>query len=98
MLKEIFRPGYNYQKCGVQLSHIQPETSPGQIELFDFADNGFLTENRPLMKAVDQINRRFPKAISVAATGFDKTWKPKADRISQRYTTDWGELVGVSCG
>jgi DNA polymerase V len=47
------------------------------------------------MKAVDQINRRFPKAISVAATGFDKTWKPEANRISQHYTTDWGELVKV---
>jgi DNA polymerase V len=68
MLREIFRAGYNYQKCGVQLSHIQPESSPGQLKLFDFADNGLPTENRLLMKAVDQINRRFPKAISVAAT------------------------------
>jgi DNA polymerase V len=98
MLKEIFRPGYNYQKCGVQLSHIQPESSPGQLELFDFADTDLSVENRPLMKAVDRINRRFPKAISVAATGFDKTWKAKAERISQRYTTDWRELVVVKVG
>jgi DNA polymerase V len=97
MLKEIFKAGYSYQKCGIQLSHIQPESSPGQFELFDFADNGLPRENRLLMKAVDQINRRFPKAISVAATGFDKTWKAKADRISQRYTTDWLELVCVRC-
>lgn len=95
LLMEIFRQGYNYQKCGVQLSHIQTESSPDQLELFDFADTGLPTENRPLMKVVDQINRRFPKAISVAATGFDKTWKSKADLISQRYTTDWRELVGV---
>jgi DNA polymerase V len=98
MLKEIFRPGYNYQKCGVQLSHIQPESSPGQLELFEFADDSLSMENCPLMKAVDQINRRFPKAISVAATGFDKTWKAKAERISPRYTTNWQELVGVKCG
>jgi DNA polymerase V len=97
MLKEIFRSGYNYQKCGVQLSHIQPESSPGQLELFDFADTGLSAENRPLMKAVDRINRRFPKAISVAATGFDKTWKAKAERISQHYTTDWRELVCAKC-
>lgn len=95
LLTEIFRQGYNYQKCGVQLSHIQPESSPGQLELFDFADNDLPTENRALMKAVDQINRRFPRAISVAATGFDKTWKAKADRISQRYTTSWNELAWV---
>jgi DNA polymerase V len=95
MLKEIFRSGYNYQKCGVQLSHIQPESSPGQLELFDFADTVLSAENRPLMKAVDRINRRFPKAISVASTGFDKTWKAKAERISRRYTTDWRELLTV---
>jgi DNA polymerase V len=84
MLKDIFKAGFNYHKCGVQLSHIQPESSPGQIELFDFPDDNLPTENRPLMKIVDQINRRFPKGILVAATGFDKTWKPEADRISQR--------------
>jgi DNA polymerase V len=97
MLKEIFKAGYGYQKCGVQLSHIQPESSPGQMELFDFADGNLPTENRPLMKIVDRINRRFPKAISVAATGFDKTWKSKSERVSQRYTTDWRELVKVKC-
>ena len=95
MLKEIFKAGYGYQKCGVQLSRIQPESSPGQMELFDFSDNGLPMENRLLMKVVDQINRRFPKAISVAATGVDKSWKPKANRISPRYTTDWRELVCV---
>lgn len=97
MLKEIFKSGYGYQKCGVQLSHIQPESALGQIELFDFVVNGLSLENRQLMKVVDQINRRFPKTISVAATGFDKTWKSKAERVSQRYTTDWRELVCVKC-
>jgi DNA polymerase V len=98
MLKEIFKAGYGYQKCGVQLSHIQPESSLGQLELFDFADTDLSAENRPLMKAIDKINRRFPKAISVAATGFDKTWQPKAERVSQHYTTDWRELVVVKVG
>jgi DNA polymerase V len=98
LLREIFRQGYNYQKCGVQLSQLQPEASPGQLELFDFADNSLPTENRPLMKVVDQINRRFPKTISVAATGFDQTWKAKAERVSPHYTTDWRELVSVKCG
>jgi DNA polymerase V len=55
----------------VQLSNIQPETTPGQLELFDFVDNDLVTESPALMKVVDQINRRFPKAISVAGTGFD---------------------------
>jgi DNA polymerase V len=95
LLKEIFKPGYPYQKCGVQLSHIQPENQPGQFDLFEVG--GHRTDDKPLMTVVDQINRRFPKAISLAATGFDKTRKAKSERISQRYTTDWRELVCVKC-
>jgi DNA polymerase V len=95
LLKEIFKPGYNYQKCGVQLSHIQPENQPGQFDLFEIGRHR--TDDKQLMDVMDRINRRFPKAISLAATGFDKTWKAKSERISQRYTTDWRELVCVKC-
>jgi DNA polymerase V len=95
LLKEIFKPGYHYQKCGVQLSHIQPENQPGQFDLFEIDHHR--TGGEQLMTVVDQINRRFPKAISLAATGFDQTWKAKSERISQRYTTDWRELVYVKC-
>lgn len=95
LLKEIVKAGYGYHKYGVQLSRIQPESSPGQLELFDFADNGLPAESRRLMKAIEQINRRFPKAISVAATGFDKTRKSRTERISQSYTTSWNELAWV---
>lgn len=94
LLKDIFRAGYGYQKCGVQLSHIQPETNPEQMDLFESAAYAH-AESEKLMQTVDRINRRFPKGISIAATGFDKTWKPKAERISKRYTTDWGELTEV---
>ena len=95
LLTELFKAGYSYHKCGVQLSNIQPEASPRQLELFDFTDNSPTIENRPLMQVVDRINRRFPKTIAIAATNFDKTWKPKASRASQRYTTDWRELARV---
>jgi DNA polymerase V len=92
LLKEIFRAGYHYQKCGVQLSHIQPATLPEQRDLFEreaFAH----TESEKLMQAVDRINRRFPKGIAIAAAGFQQDWQPKAERMSKRYTTDWRELV-----
>ena len=36
-----------------------------------------------------------PKKLIMAATGIDKSWKPKTERISQRYTTDWKELAKV---
>ncbi len=94
LLKEVFRVGYNYQKCGVQLSHIQPATLPEQMDLFD--REGFAhTESEKLMQTVDRINRRFPKGIGIAAAGFRQDWQPKAERISKHYTTDWRELVIV---
>ena len=95
LLTEIFRMGFNYQKCGVQLSHLQPVTKLGQTELFDFVGDSLPTENRPLMATMDKINKRFPKKLSIAATGTDKSWQPKTERISQRYTTDWKELALV---
>ncbi|MGZ5056701.1 MAG: Y-family DNA polymerase [Methylobacter sp.] len=96
LLKEIFKPGYNYQKCGVQLSQLQPETQPGQFDLFEIVNHQ--ANNKPLMDVVDRINRRFPKAISLAATGIDNVWKAKSERISPRYTTNWQELVFVKSG
>jgi DNA polymerase V len=97
LLKELFREGYRYQKCGVQLGRIQPASIPEQRDLFDSAAFGH-TESGRLMHTVDRINRRFPKGISIAAAGFDKTWKPKAERVSKRYTTDWRELISVVAG
>lgn len=97
LLETIYKSGYGYQKAGVQLNYIQSETLPSQIDLFDDTKTGLSTENRALMKTVDQINSRFPKAVSIASTGLDKTWKPKTQRISQRYTTDWNELVRAKC-
>lgn len=86
-----------YHKCGVQFSHIQPASVPNQLDLFDFANQSLPSDSPQLMKTLDQINRLFPKAISIAATGFEKSWKSKAERISQRYTTDWRELLTVKC-
>ena len=97
LLEAIFRRGYNYQKCGVQLSHIQPKSLTRQRDVFDFSDHDLRIENGALMTTIDQINRRFPKAISIAATGFDQTWKAKAERISPCYTTNWRELVCAHC-
>jgi DNA polymerase V len=96
LLKSLFRPGYRYQKSGVQLGKIAPATQPGQTDLFECAtiDAG---HHAQLMQALDEINRRFPHSTRIAAAGFNQTWRPKAERISQRYTTDWQELMCVKC-
>jgi DNA polymerase V len=96
LLKEIFREGYRYQKCGVQLGKIAPAILPEQADLFEFAAVN-AGHRAQLMQALDQINRRFPHSTRLAVAGFNQTWRPKAERISQRYTTDWGELMHVKC-
>lgn len=97
LLLDIFKTGYAYHKCGVQFSHIQPACLAEQLNLFSTNSAAYCVENRHLMKTIDGINRRFPKGVSILASGFDKSWHPAAERISQAYTTHWQELVKVMC-
>jgi DNA polymerase V len=60
LLKGLFREGYRHQKCGVQLSRIQPASIPEQRNLFDLTGYSH-AESVRLMQAMDRINRRFPQ-------------------------------------
>jgi DNA polymerase V len=95
-LSTLYKAGYAYQKCGVQLGAIRPAAQPSQLDLFELSSQPHsATNSATLMQTLDSINRRFPKALTIASSGFDHSWKPKAENISQRYTTNWGELVVV---
>ena len=94
LLKEIFKGGFNYHKCGIVLSAIQSENTASQLDLFADKDSGVMGSSE-LMVAMDQVNRRFPKSLKIAASGVDDSWKAKSDIITKRYTTDWNELVVV---
>jgi DNA polymerase V len=78
----------------MQLSHIQPAAIPSQLDLLN-DKLPRLVASEKLMAAVDKINRRFPKGITIATAGFRQDWRPKADMISPSYTTNWRELVVV---
>ena len=97
LLQEIFKAGYAYEKCGVQLGEIQAANAAGQLDLFGAAGQGWPAESRVLMQTLDQINRRYPRGMVIAASGLEQNWKAKVGRISQAYTTNWRELVCVSC-
>lgn len=94
LLRAIFKSGYRYQKCGVQLSRIEPVQKPEQSDLFNLAESDNVKQ---LMAAIDTINRRFPKAVAIASTGIDKGWKFNVEHLSRRYTTDWNQLATVRC-
>ena len=94
LLQGIYKEGYRYQKCGIQLSGLHPNSMPGQTDLFT---NPKSSKERELMDCFDKINHRFPKSISIAATGLNKSWQFQPEHISKRYTTHWNELAIVKC-
>ena len=98
LLQQIYRTGYRYQKCGVLLGHIQPETMPGQMDLFAASGEMQQGGEAVLMKTMDDINRRFAHGIDIAAAGIAKHWQYRPGSLSRRYTTHWHELARVKCG
>jgi DNA polymerase V len=94
LLQGIYKEGYRYHKCGVQLSGLHPNSMPGQMDLFASPKS---SKERELMDCFDKINHRFPKSTSIAATGLNKSWQFQPEHMSKRYTTHWNELAIVKC-
>lgn len=88
----IFRPGYNYNKCGVVMLDLIT-ADKHQTGLFDTADR---PRRRRLVEALDKVNQAFGKdAVRYAVQGFERRYKLKADHLSQRYTTNINEVLHV---
>ncbi|MFA7347043.1 MAG: Y-family DNA polymerase [Desulfurivibrionaceae bacterium] len=87
-LKELFRPGYAYQKVGVVLTDLIPEHI--------HQGNLFITARRnrdSLLQALDRVNQRWGKdTLQYASAGLTKPWHHKQSMKSPSYTTNWREL------
>lgn len=91
-LEEIFREGFEYKRAGVILSGLVP-TAKLTGRLFD--DDKYQTLHN-LMKALDEINRKFGKdTIRFGAVKTGGIWKMKQLRKSKRYTTSWDEMLTI---
>jgi len=94
LLRKIYRPGYNYIKAGVMLGNIVPETP---VQLNAFLVNRDHDKRNRIMKAMDNINKTFGRdSLKVASSGIAQEWAMKRQHISQRYTTNWNELLTVN--
>lgn len=92
VLDEIFRPGFEYKKAGVLLTHIVPK---GENQMDLFAQDPHDNEN--LNQVMDLINAKYgAHTIKSAACGIQHNWKTIADYKSQHYTTAWGDLLKVN--
>ncbi len=95
LLNQIFKTGYRYHHCAVQLSHIKAETAPRQMDIFDISTNTKNLNSQRLMNTLDQINLRYPDSTALASRGFDKRWQFKVEKRSPHYTSCWTELVSA---
>jgi DNA polymerase V len=96
-LEKIYKPGVLYAKAGVMVMGLQSENAR-QLNLWHQGEGNPVTleRNRRLMEAVDELNYRFGRGtIQVGTAGLKKEWSMRREKLSQRYTTRWDELLVV---
>jgi DNA polymerase V len=91
-LDMIYKSGFKYMKAGVTVNDLVPE-SQVQTSLFDTMDR---EKDDKVMNAMDKINRALGRdTVRMAVQGFDRRYKMKAEYLSQRYTTNYNELLNI---
>lgn len=92
ILRDIFKPGYKYQKAGVILVDLAPA---GHRQLSFLEPRGEEKARRDtLMRVMDRVNASYGRnALTLASSGLgEKEWHMRQERRSPRYTTSWAEL------
>lgn len=91
-LEKIYKPYYQYRKAGIILSGLVPSKNLTK-RMFD--DERFQQQHK-LMKAVDEINKKFGKdTVRFANVKTEGSWKMKQTRKSPSYTTKWDQLMTI---
>jgi len=92
ILRKIFKKGYKYIKAGVYLSSIIPG-SDIQLSMYKNTEH---TKLNSVMKAVDGLNLIWGRdTIKFASSGIEQKWKMNMCYRSNRYTTNWDELLMI---
>ncbi len=88
-LREIYQPGYRYNKAGVTLGHITPAA---QRQTDIFAPRDMVKEER-IYRSVDRINTKFgSETIRPASCGIKRFWRMRREFSSPNFTTNWSDL------
>jgi DNA polymerase V len=92
-LEKIYKKGFEYRKAGIILSGLVP----GENLTKRMFDDEHFQQQHKLMKAVDEINKKFGKdTVRFGRITSEDGWKMKQTRKSQSYTTNWNEVLVVS--
>ncbi|MFT7328181.1 MAG: DNA polymerase V [Crocinitomicaceae bacterium] len=92
IVDKIWSSGYIYGKAGIIATKLEEEGNVQQNLFIPLSD-----KNNKLMKALDIINNKFGKdCIKVGAMSKKKnTWHMKRRFHSNKFTTNWNELMNV---
>lgn len=91
-LKKIFKPGYEYKKCGVILTDLY-DLQGSQYDLFSENDT---IKTFELMKAMDGLNLFYgSETAKVASCGTNKHWAMLSQMRSRCFTTRISEVLEV---
>jgi DNA polymerase V len=92
-LRQIYKPGYAYQKAGVCLMDLS-SVNERQLSLFQSPTASAKSEK--LMKLMDATNSSMGRGtLYLAAEGQNHSWQIKCNYKSPEYTTSWKELAVV---
>lgn len=90
-LLAIYKKGYHFKKGGVIINGLTAQSSK-QVNLFANENPKHLN----LMKAIDTINGNLGTSkVKLGSQDLGRTWKMRQERLSQRYTTNWNEILEV---
>ncbi|MGV2853082.1 Y-family DNA polymerase [Glutamicibacter sp. AGC13] len=97
-MRDLMKPGMDYVRGGVILSGLSDSPGEQQLDLFGQSPDPAAEEQENVSSVVQDISLRFgAKSIGLGHAGMAKIpeWSMKREHISQRYTTDWDELLVV---
>ena len=94
ILKNIYQNGLFYKKAYVFLSGLENSES----KQYTFSDDiMMIKKDDNLMKTFDKINKSFGSdTIKYANTGISRDWFMKREKRSNRYTTNWNEILKIN--
>ena len=93
VLKRLFRVGYSYKKCGIELSGIESSQNHQQQ---DFWANGDNQKSKAVMEVLDRVNRSFGRgALKLGSEALADNWKMNRNLLSPCFTTRFKDLPKI---
>ena len=90
VLKQIYRPGFKYKKCGIELSGIESASTGVQQDLWLQEPS---EKSLVLMQALDQANAKFGRGtIKIGSELMSTDWHMNRDKLSPCFTTRFSDL------